>query len=181
MNTYSYIHKSVLSYVRTYIHTYKPTHIRTYTWSHVINSDTPHSLLNSLCHEPLSPPNDTHILTHAHHSFAGDRRGHLEQFGNINPQPMASEAEKERDRKRWESEQEKAKLQVFFLASPLLSLSHFYPLPPPLSSPLLSSPPRSLFGVIMLVKQNFSTSLPLRLLRIFASEWADAPHNEARR
>jgi hypothetical protein len=122
MNTYSYIHKSVLSYVRTYIHTCKLTHIRTYSaWSHLINSDSPHSLHNSLCHDFLSPLNDTHILTHSHHSFAGDRRGHLEQFGNINPQPMPSEAEKERDRKKWESEQEKAKLQVFFLASSIFS------------------------------------------------------------
>jgi hypothetical protein len=31
------------------------------------------------------------------------------------------------------------------------------------------------------VKRTSSPSLPLRLLRIFASDWADAPHNEAGR
>jgi hypothetical protein len=61
------------------------------------------------------------MITRAHPSFAGDRRGHLEQFGNITPQPMPSEAEKERDRKKWESEQAKAKMQVSFLVFPLFS------------------------------------------------------------
>jgi len=45
-------------------------------------------------------------------SSTGDRRGHLERFGNIIPEPIKSAAEKERDRIEWEKEQEKARLQT---------------------------------------------------------------------
>ena len=54
----------------------------------------------------------TDIFAHSCQSSTGDRRGHLDQFGEIVPQKFRAEEEKERERAEWQASLEKARLRT---------------------------------------------------------------------